>query len=101
MSFIKDTVVDEETPCWFEIWLLKIKEHVRRKFRNSISPCLFKSNVIFPLDTLDHLMISDLVTQTILDINNNNFNILLLIQVTLTTNRNARNENLVTWTCAL
>jgi len=31
MSFIKDTVVDEETPCWFEIWLLKVKEHVRRK----------------------------------------------------------------------
>ena len=31
MSFIKDTVVDEETPCWFEVWLLKVKESVKRK----------------------------------------------------------------------
>lgn len=34
MSFIKDTAVDEETPCWFEIWLLKVKEHCRRYLDN-------------------------------------------------------------------
>ena len=31
MSFIKDTAVDEETPCWFEIWLLKVKDQVKSK----------------------------------------------------------------------
>jgi len=30
MSFIKDTVVDEETPCWFEVWLLKYKDSIVR-----------------------------------------------------------------------
>ncbi|XP_066929730.1 myosin-IIIb-like [Clytia hemisphaerica] len=34
MSFIKDTHLDEETPCWFEIWLVKVKEHVRRYLDN-------------------------------------------------------------------
>merc|ERR1719470_811152 len=34
MSFIKDTVVDEETPCWFEIWLLKVKDNVKRYLDN-------------------------------------------------------------------
>ena len=33
MSFIKDTMVDEETPCWFEIWLLKYKESISRKLQ--------------------------------------------------------------------
>ena len=37
MSFIKDTVVDEETPCWFEIWLLKVKDNVKSKFYDSSS----------------------------------------------------------------
>ena len=31
ISFIKDTVIDEETPCWFEVWLLKVKDNVKRK----------------------------------------------------------------------
>ena len=31
MSFIKDTVVDEETPCWFEVWLIKVNETVNSK----------------------------------------------------------------------
>lgn len=34
MSFIKDTVVDEETPCWFEVWLLKVQENVLRYLDN-------------------------------------------------------------------
>lgn len=34
MSFIKDTVVDEETPCWFEIWLLKVQDSVKRYLDN-------------------------------------------------------------------
>ncbi|XP_047144837.1 unconventional myosin-IXb isoform X1 [Hydra vulgaris] len=34
MSFIKDTVVDEETPCWFEVWLIKVNETVNKYLDN-------------------------------------------------------------------
>ena len=32
ISFIKDTIVDDETPCWVEVWFVEHVENVRSKF---------------------------------------------------------------------
>jgi len=31
ISFIKDTIVDDETPCWVEVWFVEHVENVRKK----------------------------------------------------------------------
>ena len=128
MSFIKDTVVDEETPCWFEIWLLKVKEHVRRKsvlllrflnhlrwnfsiavqtLRNqtTLREVVHTKKTLFLLNSRNvflgkccffHLFECSIRAFTKQVSKNIYFIFYMLTQVTLTTNRNAKNANPVT-----